>query len=108
MCGDLAEQTKINRKLMEMLHLELEPVGIFFGNTSAELSYYALMAIYVFMGLWYQQLPKVHILSLVIRKADGYNSNIMWGMEEKYEWSKKTEKTTSLLLFYCIDLSHAF
>ena len=27
------------------------PVGIFFGNTSAELSYYAQMAIYVFMGL---------------------------------------------------------
>ena len=51
MCGDLAEQTKINRKLMEMLHPELEPVGIFFGNTSAELSYYAQMAIYVFMGL---------------------------------------------------------
>lgn len=51
MCGDLAEQTKINRKLMEMLHLELEPVGIFFGNISAELSYYAQMAIYVFMGL---------------------------------------------------------
>ena len=24
MCGDLAEQTKINRKLMEMLHLELD------------------------------------------------------------------------------------
>lgn len=25
----------MNKKIVEMLHLELEPVGIFFGNTSA-------------------------------------------------------------------------
>jgi len=26
----------MEKKLVEMLHLELEPVGIFFGNTTAE------------------------------------------------------------------------
>jgi len=31
----MGERT-MNQKLVEMLHLDLEPVGIFFGNTSAE------------------------------------------------------------------------
>ena len=52
----------MDKKLVEMLHLELEPVGIFFGNTTtkSDLEASPNKKIASFLLYWLQQKGKLH------------------------------------------------